>query len=127
MISVRYSDIHFSCIVVSYKFLNILNFFCDLPNNNFPIIVFQPVFLALPLIASRYPPCNIFFSKILNGPLFLNKRYKHHTVIQKAVTYYLNTYYRRTLSLRMGWILISLDNILFRCAVRVTVVQLSSV
>jgi len=102
-------------------------FYCDLLNTNFPMKLFHPVLLPLPLFTSRYPRCNIYFSKMLNLPLFHNKSYKPHMVIQKAVTYYLTTYSRRTVSLGKWWILISLIKVQFGYAVLVAIVQLSPV
>jgi len=56
----------------------------------------------------QIPPCNIFLSNTLSHTWSLNMRYKSQTHT-KAVTYYSNTYYRRTVALKKERIFISLD------------------
>jgi hypothetical protein len=81
--------------------------------------------LSLPLFISRNQHFNIFLKKTLSLPWSLNMRHKSQHAHKKAVTYYLNTCYRRTVYLGKEWILFRLDKVVFGWAVSVAFVQLS--
>jgi len=80
------------------------------------VTVMCPVLSALPLFTSRYPPCNIFLSKTHRLT---------YSLIKKAVTYYWNTYYRRTVGLDYRCILIRRDKVVFGWAVCLAAVRFS--
>ena len=67
----------FNSIVISHKFFFInLRLYCVLLNTIYPMTLLRPVLLAVPLITSSYPPCNLCFSKILNLKIKVHFRWQ---------------------------------------------------
>ena len=107
---------------ISSFFLIILRWFGELLILKLPIILFHPVLLPLPLFTSSMSTL-IYFSQTHSVSTAHSIWGTNLTLLQKAVTYYLNTYYRCTVGPRR--ILVTLDKVVFGWAVRAVVVQLS--
>jgi hypothetical protein len=123
--SVYSSSMHVSCIAKSHNSSPIiLILFGVLQIIKLPIILFQPVLLSLPLFTSR---CSHFitFYQTYSISLGLSICCTNITLVQKTVTYHLNTYYRRTLGLDKERSLIIFDKVVFGWALLVAVVQFS--